>query len=635
MTKLRIGGPSAPGAHELRELQAKLKTTLDKEYSLLQFAEHVAGPPSSKGDLLSGPGQKILEAEMKNPRSMIDWGRFAELREGGRAALERAQANFKADCKTESAVIALNRALPRIAYLDSTSEVGTFPPGVAREQYQLRLELLEQVQDIQLMLESSRGSPAANAFPTAQLEALRTQLRLDLEDLAQAHGSAVRKKGPFDWRSGRHAPSAARSKPLDPAPALRLPQRVSLSPAEVTDLKQAAQSLERLLAAPGLGEQVLAFADQQGMAEHQLIKVLGAFTLLADEATTAPDYRYEQGKNLRDRAEYRARKHSKPNWRNSDSRTELKAALKQLMEAKDPVATGEQLVVEHFLREIGFSAAERQEVKATFDAVRSALEEEAFLPLRYLNEFSGTSKYADVKQQMRELFHQVTRAFVEGRYEEWKAQLPANEWQLRSLTPEGRAAWSKPLETEYEIQDKKGAPVILKTHEARGFERLWVTKNHTGSHGFDHPIGTPCLLAYLTNPRTEAIIVEDPRWPQQAGRMYMRLLERPDGRPAMFVEGMAGDSEYPCQNEAEAALLRHAIQKAKAVGAELVISGYASATVELLGLKVEQQERALSRFVLSPTPLIEATVAFGDHDWVHHHESERSPNKDPFLYLDN
>src|SRR5262249_21765720 len=155
----------------------------------------------------------------------------------------------------------------------------------------------------------------------------------------------------------------------------------------------------------------------------------------------------------------------------------------------------------------------------------------------------------------------------------------------------------------------QGASVELSTHEARGFERLWVTKNHTGSHGFDHELGAPCLLAFLTNARTEAIIVDEPRWRQHAGRMYMHALSFRDGKPPICVESNAKDNAYPCSKQAEEALLRHAIQKAKASGAQLVISGYAKETVERLGLKGTWRSKYGIDFVLSATPLVEATVA--------------------------
>ena len=204
-----------------------------------------------------------------------------------------------------------------------------------------------------------------------------------MEDLLLRHGPDVKKpRRTFDVGLGNYKPAPPKPKYLDPTPAAQLPARVALSPAEVTDLKDAAKSLERLLKAPGLEAKVLAFADRQGNAEHQLIKVLGAFTLLADEATTAPDYRYVQGDSLPDRAHYRARRHTRPSPRNENSRQVLLEALGKVMEAKDPVAAGEQVVVEHFLRELGFSPAEIKQSKASFTSVNQALEEEAFLPLR-------------------------------------------------------------------------------------------------------------------------------------------------------------------------------------------------------------------------------------------------------------
>lgn len=634
MTKLRIGGPSAPGVLELQQVQAHLKVTLDKEDALLRTSQLTLPPMGAKASAPDPAGMKILQAEMDNPKSLVDWTRFASLREGGADAFQQAHRAFKAACGVETAVIDLNRALPKISTLDTVHEIGWFLLTEARDQYSGRMEILERVDRVIRMVEAAPDAPGVAGFPKAALNALRNQLQLDLEDLLHTHGPEVKKpRRTFDAGLGNYKPAPPKPKFLDPTPAAQLPARVALTAAEVTDLKDAAKGLERLLKAPGLEAKILAFAERQGNAEHQLIKVLGAFTLLADEATTAPDYRYIQGNSLPDRAHYRARFHAKPSSRNDTSRQVLLEALAKVMDAKDPVAAGEKVVVDHFLREIGFTATEIKNSKASFDSVSRALEDEAFLPLRYLNEYEIRYQYKAVSQEMKQLFRKVTTAFVEGRFEEWKANQPAAEWQLRSLTPEGRAAWHTPLETQREIKDSKGQPVVLKTHEARGFERLWVTKNHTGSHGFDHPIGTPCLLAYLTNPRTEAIIVEDPRWPQHAGRMYMRLLERPNGKPVMFVEGMAKDNEYPCQTDAEAALLNHAILKAKAIGAELVISGYAESTVKALGLKTELKHAWQSRFVLTPTPLVEATVAFGPHDWVHTSDSECSPNRDPYHYL--
>lgn len=630
MSKLRIGTGAITGAQELQKLQADLKQALDKDDALFRFVDAFERAGGAK---LADQGQQIIQAEMRNPRSGIDWTRFQALRDAGPGAFDAARRAFKEAWPLESHVISLNRELSNVR-LDTSHDVGWFLPGEARDQYQRRLELLRSVDKVELAANVLASLPGNAPFPKAQIEALKNQLQLDMDDLLRVHGPGVKEppKRVYDDRLGSYKAPPPKPKFLDPTPAAQLPKRVALTPSEVTDLKDAAKNLERLLKSPGLAAKIEAFANAQGEAEHQLIKVLGTFTLLADEATTAPDYRYVRGASMPDRAHYRARLHTRVSERNEGSRRILLEALGKLLESPQPVADGERAVVEHFLREIGFKPSEVHELQASFETVTQALEEEAFLPLRYLNEYEDGWKYRPVWAQMSALFRQVTSAFVEGRFEEWKSTLPTSERQLRSLTPAGREAWLTPLETQREIKDSKGESVILRTHEARGLERLWVTKNHTGSHGFDHPIGTPCLLAYLTNARTEAIIVEDPRWPQHAGRMYMRLLERPDGKPVMFVEGMAKDNEYPCQSDAEQALLAHAIQKAKAIGAELVISGYAADSVKNMGLKGETKYAFQSRFVLSATPLVEATVAFGDHDWVHKDDLIRTPNRDPFHY---
>ena len=92
---------------------------------------------------------------------------------------------------------------------------------------------------------------------------------------------------------------------------------------------------------------------------------------------------------------------------------------------------------------------------------------------------------------------------------------------------------------------------------------------------------------------------------------------------------MAKDNAYPQQGLAEETLIRHAIAKAKSVGCRLVISGYARETVSRMELAGDW---CWPRFVLSATPLIEATVAFGNHDWVHRERLVREPNKEAFLY---
>ncbi len=578
---------------------------------------------------------EVLVTERARPDSRIDWKRYDALLTAPREDVETAMyRNFD----REDLVTEIGRFMTMLPTLGKNSKyhVHELYAFEAREQYQWRDALLKQTDRMVELMQAVGHSPALAGFPFGQLKALIEALDADISDLLKHHGAEITKKPQSTWSTSSLGPGAGswgnwKPKPKfdDPTPAEQLPAPKILTTAQVSTVETAAKALAKDLGKPGLEEQIVAHAGGLGEARPDFERLLGSYAMLVDEAAHAVDYTKHYPQCGPDRAFYRARQHARPSPRNEQSRALLRGSLEDALASKDPTRALEQSLLQNFMREISVPYDRANAWKPTAAGVIEAIEGEALLPLRYFNELPSFYGYKDVFPEMRALFLEVSRAVVEGRLEDWKAGLPTSNHQLRLLSEEGRAAWKTPLMLEREIKDSKGQSVLLKTHEARGIERLWVTKNHTGSHGFDHGMGAPCLLAFLTNARTEAIIVDDPRWPQHAGRMYIRALETPDGKPVIFAEGMAKDNEYPCQGAAEETLIRHAITKAQAVGAELVLSGYAEESIKRMDLQGTWGQR---HFVLTPTPLIEATVAFGPHDWVHRHTDVRSPNRVPFTY---
>jgi hypothetical protein len=642
---LRGAGKFAPDMEALRRARADFSKAVETEYNTLLAVvspdtkvpedkpeKTKKKPAPKKGD----DGAAILEEEMANPSSRINWDRFKALKALPRAELDRAINEFYKRSDALDAIDALMKLFPTLKSMDTAHTVGYLWKSEARREYKLRKELVDQIAKVEAMLKAAGDCPAAALFASGQLTALRDNLRRDIDNLLDHHGEVITRAessssssgswGSFSWKTEPPKPKFD-----DPTPAEQLPARIALHRSDVATLEAILTAIGDTLKDPDLAAKITKASETAAERAPELVKLLGTYALLADEATHAVDYKRENPWHGPDRAYYRARMHTTKNERATDSQKMLKAELQRALEQPDPVAALEKAIMSNFMREISLPVQATRDWKPTIEAVTDAIEGEALLPLRYFNDMDRCWGYSSVWPEMKALFRLVSRSIVEGTIDELPYALPTADRQLAMLTPEGLEAWMKPLATESVIKDSKGNPVTLTTHEARGVERLWVTKNHTGSHGFDHPMGAPCLLAYLTNARTEAIIVDDPRWPQHAGRMYMRMLRLADGTPAMFVEGMAKDNEYPCQNEAEETLIKHAMQKAKAMGVQLIISGYAAETVTRMNLKGEWRNAEKVRFVLSPTPLIEATVAFGPHDWVHQYEAVRSPNKKAFV----
>jgi hypothetical protein len=529
-----------------------------------------------------------------------------------------------------SAIGGLLELVPNLKDLDTTHSVTWFFAREARREYASRRELVDQIGRLERLLEAAGDCPATASFPKAQLIALKDNLRRDMDDLIKGHGEKITREEEEDssrswggsWGSWKSEPP--KPKFADPTPDQQLPARVALTRDQVATIEGASNALLAALKSPDLAASIAKAAETAGTKKARFESLLAAYALLADEATTAPDYARGRGYSGPDRSYYRARKHASSTSRNDDSQARLLAKLDEALKSEDPTSALERTLVSEFMREISLPAEDTRDWAPKVEAIEDALAGEAFVPLRYFNDLSGFYGYSYVWSDMKKLFREVSRAVVEGRLDTLKHTLPSADDQLSMLTPEGKAAWIEPLTTETEIKDSQGTAVTLKTHEARGVERLWVTKGHTGSHGFDHSMGAPCLLAYLTNARTEAIVVDDPRWPQHAGRMYMRALRMEDGTPVLFIESLAKDNEYPCTEKAEEVAIAHAIKKAKAIGAQLVVSGYAADTVKRMGLKGEWTEN--TKLVLSRTPLLEASVAFGSHDWVHDRELCVAPN---------
>jgi hypothetical protein len=591
---------------------------------------------------------EILTQELQRAGSRFgDPARYQKLLQATDRELDEAQSKLKEKGYLPGDLDGFKRLLPDLARLDTRYHANEYYTEEARVEYRLRRQLTKSIEYLLQGLRAAGDSPAVANFPRAQLETLKRGLEDDMKLLVSAKGESItREAGSSYGGYGSSYGSYGSYKPFDLAAEkaqkkvaeMKAP-RVSLTTAQVSTLDGAAQSLAKLLKAPELAEALEARgAGLNEEARERFVKLLGAYALLVDEAIATPDYRKSTAKVGGTRSFYRARLHSQPSSRNEASRAALKSSLQRAIAEDAPEAALERALCSGFLHEIGLPEEKTAGWKPTGDAVREALVGEAVAPLRFFNELTPSRvslAYEWIFPRLQEAFTGVSRAIVEGRLEEWRAGLPTNAEQLAMLSPDGRAAWVAPIATERQVKDKQGQEVTIKTHEARGIERLWVTKGNTGSHGFDYePSGAPCLLAFLMNARTEAIVAEDPRFPDiHVGRMYMRALRLANGDPVMFVESNTQEQWHDelgkvAATEIEETLLRHAMQKAKAIGAPLVISGYAKETVDRLGLEGTWTPL---EFTLSPTALIEASVAFGKHDWVCSQPLTVKLNKVPFL----
>jgi hypothetical protein len=408
-----------------------------------------------------------------------------------------------------------------------------------------------------------------------------------------------------------------------PAPLPRpATQTVPMGPVrelKLDDRAVASQAIGRLLGDEALGNRL---AELKPTDAPRWDASLRAMAMLADDAIAAPDYRaqgpgYPKGMS---RLDYRTRRVTGSPARAEVARGEMRQAVEAALKSPEPEKALDHALVDTFLRQIGVDPASVTDWKASAAAVRDAIDHEALIPLRSINENAGRSGggRSDLGPQLAGVAREITRHIVEGDYADWRMNNPIGAQQLKGLTDTQRAAWRAQLTT----RNDDG----LTTREETGVDLLWTTKIGGPSHGFDAMIH--CLLPLLANARTTPIIVDDPKWPHNgAARAYLRLLYTPDEKPVLYLEPM--QREFPHRGNGtsdaalETAILRHAVQKAAALGVPLSLSPYVADLARREGLTVTP---TTERYVLEPSAgVFEASDTMGYHDWPQPLRQETPP----------
>lgn len=608
------------GGVELAAMKAKsdeLEVLVKTEKTRAKELERASLEAPRSAYQASGPsgGAAVLKAEAGKADSRIDWSRLPRVQAATKEALDAAWEKVKLVEELDYVFYDLLRST---AGLSSGVDPERLGSDEARIAYQRRTSLIGMIEQVRDALAAAGPCAATAHFPVAALDALEKNLRDDSALLFGVHGPGVKEEKPGFLRSLKGGWGGYFKKEVDPKPDM-LPKSVALEPAQVASLDGAVNALVARLGAPNLGPVLQAAAAKAGPARAELERHLGAFALLADEAVSAPDYdRRPRSSGPEHRQAYRARQHAGNGDvdRQKASRRLLADALHLAARSDDPVrALGEALVRE-FLREVGVPAAASWNWKAAPEHVRFSLEREAFLPLRAYNERAPvwTNKGLE-PAEVRRAVQALTQSVVEGRYEAWRLENAGSRAQLAILSPAQREAWLAPLETKRAIQDKEGKPVELRTFEpqAADLSLFWATKIGGPSHGFDTM--TNCALSLATNARNTTVVVEDPRWPNGAGRAYMRLMTHAESkRPVLFLESASLDFPYPGpRKEIERAVLDHGIAKAKQLGVQLVVSGSAMPVLDAAETPGKWRRE---RYELAPALLLEAASVFGFHDWA-------------------
>lgn len=449
--------------------------------------------------------------------------------------------------------------------------------GSARILERGQTEILDRIDRLRRALESAGDSEATRAFPWAQLDAIQKAAEANLE------------------RIHRHADRNTERKLVE-----------SVRIGQVEKPEDAARVIGQRLGDAKLGEDLLAIhAGLGGKAKAELAANLSAMALLADEAVNAPDYAMTKmgWHHPRARSHYRMRWHDNVSRYQSEDRqnaseVSLREALQRVVGSKNPGKELELTLVGSFLAEVGVTKDQAAEWKPNAAAIRRALEHEAFVPMRGLNETKkDMSPSPALSGEVEKAVSSILRHIVEGDYREWRYDNVVSAHQLEGLDPGQLAKWKKSEKTAYEYNAHN---VKLTTREEDDIELLWLTKIGGPSHGFDY--GGHCLLPLLSNGRTKAILVDHDMWPHNAAaRSYIRLLHTEDGRPTLYLEPFQRDFPHrekglPAQQldlHLYAAVILHAKKKADAMGLPLSIGSDYGDIVRALGIGAEIVEKPL------------------------------------------
>ncbi len=447
-----------------------------------------------------------------------------------------------------------------------------------------RGQLVRTATEVERMLDALKGTPLAASFPRAQLDAIKRRAQADIDAMAQ--------------------PVLAQS--FDDA-----------LPAKSLTAEQALAALPRLL--PGF-DGVARLAAARPAIDDQLI----AFALLADQAIHAPDYaRLPPGVSPQCRAAHRRRQGDAAQslelrFANYERREHCVATLRSVLgrvaRAGDPAAALAAALPNEMLRQCGIAASEATAWRPTTAGILHLLRCEGLTPLRGLWAYRGrmSARNPELRARTLSVLAEMTGAMLAGTYEQWLFEGRIPDEQLRCLDARQRLLWRTADSHAYDG---------LTTREENGLERMWVTKIGGPSHGFDH--GPDCLLPFLANAYTTAILVDDPRHPENAAaRCYLRVLEAPGGQPVLYLEPLQRDFPYrehfPDPEDklrVHAAILRHAVAKADKLGVPLVTADFG---VEMAALRTGVPLYEASSYLVMPASrgIREASdTLLRLHDW--------------------
>lgn len=460
----------------------------------------------------------------------------------------------------------------------------------------------------------------AEAKAAAEAEA-KSELQPELSETRQRRLDSLIDKGKDVGEPSRMDRFMSRMR-REPPPILDASHLTSQS---MGSPEAAAKKLGELLKDPGVEAAALkALAGVKGPAKKSLSDNLKSFAVLSDYATHSLDYREVPVGfgSPRCRRSHQARDYSKRDVRESQprqaqSRDSLARSLKAALGAEAPGAAVKDSLISGFFAEIGFNPeALAGRCKPSIVAIRKALDEEAFVPLRALNEGLSPRMYRGSElRKMRASVVRMTQAVVEGKLDAWKSTNPQSVAQLSHLAEDAQAVWqSNPA-----MKSEGPNGTTFTTQEASGHELFWATKVGGPSHAFDTM--NQCILSLLGNARTRAITLKDSSWHNYAARAYLRVLPREGEAPVLYLEPLQTDFPYRDHKsdvsrgpEIPQAMLKHAVAKAKEMGLGLVWARGYERAADRMGLEHDVERHT---FVLEPSAVVvEASDTLGRHDWA-------------------
>ncbi len=569
----------------------------------------------------------LLDAEAQDPNSPVQADALPHLRQASEKEVMRAWSQAKNLQEGARTLHHVARFGPELMQ----ESVKGVPPHYAQREMSFRSRLSSDITSAMDLLDGFEEFIDPSVKDA--LQTVHDRLQQDMRDLVGEHGSKLL----ISERALGRAKATRRAAGIAPN-ARQLPPSEHLRSEQVQTAETAAGALAGLFDTPDLADTLVAIREKVPAEDRASYdRALGAYAMLVDEAQTAPDYQRAKG-GARDRVTYRARRAANPGAgrRQASSTRTLHRALNKVLRAAKPLKALQSTLHKEFARELGVPEHESKTWAPTLDAMHGMLSDEVFVPLRALNERAagamGRAHGVDDAVTNRVVWD-LTQSVFEGRYTDWRANNEGSAAQLAHLDAGQTQAWLEPMSFEHQIQTKDG-PVVLQSQEATegaGHEVFWSTKIGGMSHAFDTM--THCALAAYSNTRNQVLMVNDPRWPTQAGRAYLRMSQDPQTKgPIMYLEGLKEDARYDGDpTPLEHLLVQHALHKADAMGAKLTLSQNLLARIEDLDLPGEW--RIDQQYALAPALLVEAATVYGSHDWVATKPEVRTM-RDPQFHVD-